>query len=147
MNETSKCPVCGEAGCSKTSLASKANPFPMGQRFDCRRCGSFILPDKYGQLPNLSSRQRALLSHKLRRMQRDNGQLPEVSDSISPKVEDPLPSPAEQADNLIRWIGDHQPSPGEYAHVPDSELSAWIGAAIPQMVARPRLHEEPCRRC
>ena len=130
MNEMLNCPVCEKTGCSKTSLASKANLFPMGQRYDCRRCGSFILPDKYGQLPNLSPRQRALLSHNLRRMQRDNGPLPEVSDSILPQVEDPLPSPAEQADNLILWIGDHQPSPAQQIEISDLEVSSWIGTAI-----------------
>jgi len=47
-----------------------------------------------------------------------------------PQVDDPLPTPAEQADNLILWIGDHQPLPAGYAEVPLSEVSAWIGAAI-----------------
>jgi hypothetical protein len=130
MDELVKCPVCGEPDCSKTSLATKSNPFPSGPHYDCRRCGGFILPDKYGQLQNLSHRQRALLSHTLARMQRDIGPLPEVSDSILPKIDDPLPSPAQQADSLILWIGDHQPSPGVHAEVLVSKISALIGVAI-----------------
>ena len=61
MGETMNCPVCKETGASKTSL--------LAQRYDCLRCGGFILPDKYGQLLDLFPRQRALLSHTLRRMQ------------------------------------------------------------------------------
>jgi hypothetical protein len=130
MDELVKCPVCGEPDCSKTSLATKSNPHPLGQRYDCRRCGSFILPDKYGQLQQLSPRQRALLSHTLRRKQRDNGPPPEVSDSILPEVDEPLPNPAELAERLILWIGEHQSSPEEFAKIPLPEVSAWIGTAI-----------------
>jgi hypothetical protein len=137
MSETMKCPVCEETGCSKTSLASKSNPFPSGQRYDCRRCGIFILPDKYGQLKELSPRQRALLSHTLRRMQRDNALQPEVSDSMLPKAEDRLPSPAEQADSLILWIGDYQPFPAEPVRISLPAISAWIGVAI-------TLHKPDC---
>jgi hypothetical protein len=46
------------------------------------------------------------------------------------QLDDQLPSPAEQANQLILWIGNHQPSPGDYAKNPGSELSAWIGAPI-----------------
>jgi hypothetical protein len=51
-------------------------------------------------------------------------------DLASWKLDDPLPSPAEQADRLISWIGDHQTSPAHYAKILVSEVSAWIGAAI-----------------
>lgn len=52
-------------------------------------------------------------------------------------LNDPLPTPAEQADRLILWIGDHQPSPGEYAISSTSAVSAWIGTVItsPQLRA------------
>jgi hypothetical protein len=58
------------------------------------------------------------------------GTLPEVSDSNLPRLDDPLPSPVEQANSLILWIGDHQSSSAEHAKVFISELSAWIGTAI-----------------
>jgi hypothetical protein len=127
MNEMVSCPVCKDAGCQKFPMASKENRFPLSTRYECPRCGQFILPDRYGQFPEFSERQRALLSYTLRRMQRDHAPPPEVSESILPKPEDPLPSPAEQANRLIIWIGDHQPSHEQAIEIPDAELSALIG--------------------
>jgi hypothetical protein len=63
-------------------------------------------------------------------MQRDNAPLPEVSESILPEAEDPLPSPAEQADSLVLWIGAHQLSSAQTVDIPESKVSAWIGTAI-----------------
>lgn len=63
-------------------------------------------------------------------MQRDKVPPPVISGIILPKAEDPLPSPAEQADSLILWLGDHQPSPGCALQIDELELSAWVGAAI-----------------
>jgi hypothetical protein len=130
MSELVECPVCGEAGCS-IEPPSKANPWE--RMFDCQRCGGFILSDvlKDGQLPGLSSRQRSILSHRLRLMQRGGAPLPNVQESLLPKVDDRLPSPAEQADNLILWTGDNQPSAMEFAQVSVPEISALIGSAIP----------------
>jgi hypothetical protein len=45
-------------------------------------------------------------------------------------LNDPLPSPAQQADSLILWIGYHQPSQAQELEIPGSEVSAWIGAPI-----------------
>jgi hypothetical protein len=122
MNETIDCPVCKTSGCSKTSLVSKSNPQPLRERYECERCGAYVLLDKYGQLQELSLRQRALLSHTLRRMQRANGPRPEVSESILPNPNEPLPSPAEHADSLILWIGDYQPSHAQHIKISDPEL-------------------------
>jgi hypothetical protein len=130
MNETVTCPVCEAPRCSQISLTSKSNPLPLGKGYDCQRCGSFMLPDKYGQLQELSPRQRAILCHTLRHMQRDNGPLPEVSENILPRAEDRLPSPAEQADNLVLWLGDHQPSLAYAQEISELEVSARIGSAI-----------------
>ncbi|MGH6822678.1 MAG: hypothetical protein ACREC4_04170 [Methylocella sp.] len=55
---------------------------------------------------------------------------PWILQSHLPQADDPLPNPAEQADNLIRWIGDCKLPPAEYAKIPVPEVSAWIGAAI-----------------
>ena len=71
MDQTVNCPVCNEAGCSKTS-ATKADPFGSARAYDCPRCGRFILSDflKDGALVDLVDKQRAVLSHRLRHMQR-----------------------------------------------------------------------------
>lgn len=46
------------------------------------------------------------------------------------RLDDPLPSPAEQLDKLIVWVGGNQPSPAESVEIPVSAVSAWIGAPI-----------------
>jgi hypothetical protein len=46
------------------------------------------------------------------------------------KLLDPLPSPAQQADSLILWIGDHQASQAQELEIPDSEVAAWVGSPI-----------------
>ncbi|MGH6811110.1 MAG: hypothetical protein ACREDM_01780 [Methylocella sp.] len=78
----------------------------------------------------------SVLSHRIRCKQRPNGKPIEIFDFelSSWGLDDPLPNPAEQADRLILWIGDHQPSPGEYAEISESAISAWVGVAI----TRPR---------
>jgi hypothetical protein len=55
---------------------------------------------------------RAILSHRLRRMQRPDGTPVQISQEElrTFNVNDPIPSPAQQADSLILWIGDQQPS-------------------------------------
>jgi hypothetical protein len=42
-----------------------------------------------------------------------------------------LPSPKEQADDLILWIGDNQPSGASAATARELALDAWIGAMLP----------------
>jgi hypothetical protein len=129
MNETVNCPVCGIAGCSKAPPTKDS----LWTRFyNCKRCGGFVLQDELndGKLKDLSNRQRSILSHRLRRMQRSKAPPPEILGSLLPKADDPLPSPAEQADSLILWIGDHQDSPAEALNVSLPDVSAYIGAAI-----------------
>jgi hypothetical protein len=48
------------------------------------------------------------------------------------RLQDPLPSPSEQFDDLVIFVGDHQPSPAEPAELPPDAVSAWIGSAITQ---------------
>jgi hypothetical protein len=79
-------------------------------------------------------------------MQRGNSPLPEISESILPKAEDRLPSPAEQADSLNLWIGDHQPSPAQEIEISDLEVSAWIGTAITPIIRIPGLLGSCCNR-
>ncbi|WGJ14627.1 hypothetical protein QEV83_18740 [Methylocapsa sp. D3K7] len=137
MNQTVKCPVCDEAGCSKAT-STKTDRHGHARAYECPRCGYFILTDflnlsdfiEDGKSAGLSPRQRAILSHRLRRQQRDVGVPPAVDKDKLPQVDDPLPTPAEQADNLILWIGDRRLPPPEYVRISVPEVSAWIGAAI-----------------
>ncbi|MGQ0446007.1 MAG: hypothetical protein ACT4O2_13000, partial [Beijerinckiaceae bacterium] len=131
MTQTTNCPVCEEAGCS---ILPKDGSFP-NSSYNCARCGKFML---WGTLANgfgnsyLTAPRRAILSHQLCRRQRPDGNPVEIVEDELPEfqLDEPLPNPAEQADNLILWIGDRKLPPAEYVKVPVPEVSAWIGAAI-----------------
>ena len=87
-------------------------------RFDCLRCGSFALA---GSAESVLERllaemplRRSLMSHTLRRMQRrDQKHLRIITSDDLPTFwrEERLPSPLEQADNLILWIGEIRQHP------------------------------------
>ena len=104
------CPVCG------WRLSRDPRSRDDATRFDCHRCGIFIF-DRAAleDLPSIlrTDRQRAALSYSIRRAQK-NGQAPRpLFDHIERIVQSAfLPSPHEQADNLIRWIGLTVDGPG-----------------------------------
>jgi nucleoside 2-deoxyribosyltransferase len=80
----------------------------------------------------LTPRKRAILSHRLRHRQSPDGKPFKVVENelSSLKLDEPLPNPAKQADNLIQWIGDNQSSQSEPAVTSEPFLSAWIGSPI-----------------
>lgn len=115
------CPVCTH------SLIS--TPTPDENFYDCRTCGKFRLtgtaevtvPNNLAEKPD----KRPVLSHYLRKMQMAE-ECPFIgSDVVKKIIEDgTLPSPSEQGDNLIRWLGDKLKGPGEW--IRDSEpLTLW----------------------
>jgi hypothetical protein len=133
MNEALNCPVCGETFCAKQDMSRDIFP---GNKYDCARCGKFVL---YGTVANefsdssMTLCRRAVLSHRLRRMQRPDGTPVPIFEAElrTFNLDDPLPSPAQQADSLILWIGDHQTSQAQVLEIPPgSEVSAWIGLPI-----------------
>jgi nucleoside 2-deoxyribosyltransferase len=73
-----------------------------------------------------------MMSHRVRRMQNRDGKLVCVFERNleSMGLDEPLPSPAQQLDGLVLWIGDHQPSAAEPAEIAPLETSAWVGTAI-----------------
>jgi len=93
-------------------------------RFDCERCGSFVLGGTAesvldGLLDEIPLR-RSLMSHTLRRMQLPNDKHLRVirgDELASFWREDRLPTPLEQADNLILLIGNMQETPSAWAWV------------------------------
>jgi hypothetical protein len=132
MNETVNCPVCRETFCTKQDMSLGIYP---GNEYDCARCGKFVL---CGTLANgfsdssMTLRKRAVLSHRLRRRQRPDGTPVQIYEEElwTFNLDDPLPSPKQQANSLIRWIGDHQSSPANALETLEPEVSAWIGAPI-----------------
>jgi hypothetical protein len=75
---------------------------------------------------------RSLLSHRFRVKQRSDGRPIEVfEEDLVPYVGDhQLPNPREQTDNLVLWVGNHQPSPATFAQNAISAIAASIGAMI-----------------
>jgi hypothetical protein len=105
--------------------------------YDCNRCGSFVLtgtaeatlPGKIDVKPN----RRALMSHKLRRMyEREKKPVWVDSNFDAFWVDDRLPSPQQQLDSLILWLGDTlvERAPSDQVGSTVPFLSAWIGAGV-----------------
>jgi hypothetical protein len=105
-------------------------------RFDCSRCGSFALSGSAeaaldGLLAEVPMR-RSLMSHTLRKMQRPGNQHLHIiiSDELPTFWNNArLPTPLEQADNLILWIGD-QSTPAVWSYVTLGALAATVGIAV-----------------
>lgn len=148
MCSMTNCPICEEGLLSETTGNGEGKFYdhPRNPAYDCPRCGRFNLP-AIQAANGLTLHIRSLTSHHLRCRQRLDG-IPVwlhlegrrdqgcygttvvKIDDVLLDLDERLPSPAEQADRLILWIGDNQPSPGEDIQIPTSEVCAWIRAAI-----------------
>lgn len=127
------CSIC------KTALTSERDAtVPISY---CPRCGpwQWIAPKKPGtlrfeeQVPrdNKEALRRSNLSHKVRRMGRGGEPVGVPLDDL-PRwgLDDPLPTPTEQANALVLWVGDNQPSHSEPVPADQQFLAAWLGVAI-----------------
>ncbi len=125
----SNCIVCNTPNSERQGLGKSA-------LYQCPRCGSFalsisaenVLPGQLNEVPI----RRSIMSHALRRMQRPNGEhLTTITSSeISSFWRIRLPTPQQQADNLVLWIGDNQITASDYAETTPAALGATIGTAI-----------------
>jgi hypothetical protein len=105
-------------------------------RYNCPRCGVFALAgsaeaeieSKLAEKPLRAS----LMSHALQRMQRPGVQPRLITSDELPSFwrEERLPTPQQQADNLILWIGNHQTTAFDYAENAMTAIAAIIGASI-----------------
>ena len=101
------------------------------------RCGSFALSGTAERTleTRLSEKplRRSLISHTLRRMQQANDKhLRIMTDDDLPTFwrNERLPTPQQQADSLILWIGDNQETSFATTHIDRSAIAAWIGLSI-----------------
>lgn len=103
-----QCPI----GCGNLV---EADAGPIGERYDCPRCGPFeldpflekaVLPGAIGQDPRVTP----ALSYAIRRMNRQGARFPLVPhDLVERLARDPrLPNPAEQAANVLLHLGDER---------------------------------------
>lgn len=104
------CPVC------KWQLKRPSRSDGDASRFDCARCGNFIFSrSALEDLPAMlrTDKQRAALSYSIHRAQRDDKTPRYLSAHIERILQLAfLPSAYEQADNLIRWLGETADGPG-----------------------------------
>jgi hypothetical protein len=112
--------------------------------FSCPRCGQWAafnsppdwmgwtIVEQLGQADDPKTLDRkSRLSHIVRRQQA-GGNIAGVRADFLPAwgLNQALPSPFEQLDDLILWIGDHQPGPNEPAVGTFLGLSAWVGSRL-----------------
>jgi hypothetical protein len=132
-----ECPICA----SQVPRPTEGVDF---SGHDCPRCGrwsvrldasgiEFVCARQIGQWAE-ALRRRSRLSHIYRRQQTgETSRWVEIPvDNWTGRFLDaqPLPTPSEQLDNLILWVGDHQPSIAESTLISIPAISAWIGASI-----------------
>ncbi len=115
-------------------------------RYKCRRCGVFVLTD---HAENVLQRcfietplRRSLMSYTLRRMQTPDGgmsrRLIRAEELPTFWSDGKLPSPLQQADNLVLWIGDNQAAASVWAETTVPAISATIGLTITEDGKAPR---------
>src|SRR5262245_56896950 len=102
------CIVCNDRNCKQADSGELV-------RYDCPRCGIFLLADSAkAELPGKFAQdpmRRSLMSHALRRMQRRDEAPPKILSYDLPSFwQGRSPTPQQQADNLLLWIGDNQPT-------------------------------------
>jgi hypothetical protein len=127
--QRAECPVCGIEGAAFTHK-------PDGTKWACVRCGKFalagtveaILPHKFEE----NALRRSLMSHALRVMQKTGVDRKVITTLDLPGFwrDEKLPSPRQQADALILWIGDNQTTQLEAAETPVQAIAAHIGLPL-----------------
>lgn len=125
MNK-SDCPIC------HSCLRDRGQNGDQYQ-FDCPNCGRFIfsgttkamVKSRVAKSHDFS----AILSHTVRRMQRID-EWPLVASDVIARLEKDgrLPNPAEQAENLVLWLGQTQEHPGDKVDIEWHNYRARIGA-------------------
>jgi hypothetical protein len=124
-----ECPVCATAPTEVDGWGDRV-------LVKCQRCGKFALaPALLSDLPRLLENNRtraALMSHIIRRSQPDGSRVLMINHETVESYwgRGVLPKPKEQADDLILWIGDNQPSNSLPAIAAELSLDAWIGSAL-----------------
>ena len=131
MSDSVVCPVCQN---TEGSSCQKAPKFGDYTQFRCDICGLYeadgsVLASTLHSQEDLTLIQRALISHHLRKVSSE-----EKPFRITPEwvnrllLNGRLPSPAEQAANIVRFIGDEVSRSGKVIAVLPIDIYAVIGA-------------------
>lgn len=126
------CPIC-----SLTVLDDGRNGDTL--QYSCVRCGNFQLSGSlHASLQSMLEGRphgRAILSHAIREIQRKD-EWPLITSYLAEQVlrERSLPKPAEQANNLLRWLGDTAEAAESNVVEGIETLQAIIGGQTPNTV-------------
>ncbi len=126
-----QCPIC------KYALEPPGTPVGAGSGrigYPCLNCGKFSLSREalldYLPLLNENPDKAAILSHAIRKRHKKDEWVIINSDTIEQILKSTkLPTPVEQADNLIIWLGDNLKTPGKNIEVDLITHQAIMGAA------------------
>jgi hypothetical protein len=138
-----ECPICYSSAWNEVKEFSFT-------KYDCPRCGPWMVRLDEDLLTQIfaqwnaaeSVRKRSRLSYILRRGQPGPTKLAEMPIDFDKSwhLEEPLPAPSEQLDQLIILVGQNQPSPAEYADLTAPAVAAWIGTIITRDPPNAGLH-------
>ena len=124
------CVVCGTG----MKQPGKLDTDNLTWYFPCPNCGDYIVESgPYITLKDddHSQRERAILAHEIWKMHK-NEKVPKLDKRRFDNIREncTLPSPAEQADNLILWLGDElmEQGHGKYIELNSYVLRGRIGA-------------------
>jgi nucleoside 2-deoxyribosyltransferase len=123
------CVVCNTTNASLSRGSDSGTDFV---RIECSRCGGFALSDAAeAALERETPLRKSVMSHTLRRMHLPGSTPVRVIKKAELPTfwQEKLPSPMQQADNLIRWIGDNQETPSTWVEGTQSAIAATIGLA------------------
>jgi hypothetical protein len=121
-----KCPIC------TLSILPPDASDGGGHTYRCPNCGRYRITHTFeavlGHLGD-EPRQRAVLSHAVRRMQRDGG-TPTISDHVARAVweADQLPTATEQLDNVVLYLGSTLAEPGATVQLDPQSCRAILGS-------------------
>lgn len=126
---SSTCFLCGEAMPS----APHRDGVKDGWVLNCPNCGSFAVTGSVERMlsnPQLTAKQRASLSHAIRKAQRGEDRPQVDSNFVQAMFEDAqLPSARAQIDNLILHLGMTLEEPGAVVQLEPSQMRAVLGCA------------------
>jgi len=119
---STKCVVCGRSD-------TKVRPSGNDNQFTCKSCGKYFIDQVLQTEMDLyNEKQKAILSHIIRRQQNSPSGVYINKQNIGNLVNADFPSLTEQTNNLIIWLGENSHEYGQDLNLDDNLLSTVIGA-------------------
>jgi len=126
METKDNCPICG---CNESE---KTGAVDIRDIWRCANCGRFALTREARiNFQRADARERAILSHGIWQKQADEGLFTVTAAIVDAAIKNPLPTPAEQLDNLVLFIGDQtKETPSESINEARAHMRAKMGAIL-----------------